>query len=99
MHKQRTQHTNTAVVHLLQVCLADIMKEDGEKTEETFKQEFGAEKVFFKQADITVKDNLKGKWFPFGTAWLKEKDNFHTSAEWKGKLRIFRIGYISISHS
>ena len=67
------------------------MKEDGEKTEETFKQEFGAEKVFFKQADITVKDNLKGKWFPLGTAWLKEKDNIHINAGWKDKLCIFRV--------
>ena len=59
----------------MQVCLADIMKEDGEKTEETFKLDFGAKNVFFVQADITMKDNLQGKSFRMRTAWLKEKDN------------------------
>ena len=53
------------------------MKEEGEKTEETFKLDFGPENVFFMQADITMKDSLKGKSFLRRTAQLKEKDFCH----------------------
>ena len=63
----------------------------GKRQKRLSNRSLAAEKVFFKQADITVKDNLKGKWFPLGTAWLKEKDNIHINAGWKIKLCIFRV--------